>query len=199
MPSTPRPTPDRSHARGHLLAAALILALLAGAGCANDPAKLCAAPGGAVSGAPDTHCGTKVVVVDPNACDATGVAAREYGDTLFNAVGIDDDCKYNVAWTATAVCSDTDIYFTLTLSARFDDAPKVLAKPTVEAFLTDTPTHGLPDSGQRVVELGGGSYRIGPVRFDAAGQWTVRFHFYPDCADTEASPNGHAAFFVDVP
>ena len=39
-----------------------------------------------------------------------------------------------------------------------------------------------------------------PINFDAAGDWTVRFHFYETCNDApEDSPHGHAAFFVHVP
>jgi len=45
-----------------------------------------------------------------------------------------------------------------------------------------------------------GVYSVGPVRFDQAGRWTVRFHFFETCLDArEDSPHGHAAFYVDVP
>ena len=48
-------------------------------------------------------------------------------------------------------------------------------------------------------------YKVGPIRFDAAGNapghyWTVRFHLYEECNDSpEDSPHGHAAFYVSVP
>jgi hypothetical protein len=45
-----------------------------------------------------------------------------------------------------------------------------------------------------------GTYSVGPVRFDQAGRWFVRFHFYETCSDApEDSPHGHVAFWVDVP
>src|SRR5438105_12807393 len=71
----------------------------------------------AVSGAPDTHCsGKEIVVVDPNVCkaqtsgnDDAGADAGgggdgcggDYGPTMFNSEGDDDDCKYHVKWTST--------------------------------------------------------------------------------------------------
>src|SRR5438045_3016751 len=56
--------------------------------------------GGPVSGALDKHCslpdgGTTATVVNPADCQVTdGGLAEGYGDTLFNAEGDDDDCKY---------------------------------------------------------------------------------------------------------
>jgi hypothetical protein len=45
-----------------------------------------------------------------------------------------------------------------------------------------------------------GTYVTSPVTFDAPGEWTIRFHFFEQCADVlPSSPHGHAAFFVNVP
>jgi hypothetical protein len=54
------------------------------------------------------------------------------------------------------------------------------------------------------VELGNGTYKVGPIQFKnplpGASKWIVRFHFNACCSDAPAdSPHGHAAFFVSVP
>ena len=69
------------------------------------------------------------------------------------------------------------------------------------------PRRGLPDATltrprrrPQATESAGGKYSVGPIKFDAPGDWTVRFHFYENCNDApEDSPHGHAAFFVHVP
>ena len=67
-----------------------------------------------------------------------------------------------------------------------------------EVFL-DT-THPAPTSGQKVTESPAGTDKVGPIRFDKAGQWTVRWHLFEQCDDTIGnSPHGHAAFYVAVP
>ena len=76
--------------------------------------------------------------------------------------------------------------------------PATGANVDIEAFLSDT--HPAPNSGVHTTEGPPGTYHIGPVRFDAKGRWTVRFHLHEDCADEAAdSPHGHVAFFLDVP
>ena len=45
-----------------------------------------------------------------------------------------------------------------------------------------------------------GKHKIGPIHFDAAGQWTIRFHIYEECSELlETSPHGHVAFYIAVP
>jgi hypothetical protein len=57
-----------------------------------------------------------------------------------------------------------------------------------------------PVGDQHVVEEPPGTYTIGPVVFDEAGDWTVRFHFNELCCDVVPdSPHGHAAFHIHVP
>ncbi len=177
---------------------------------------VCASPGGAVSGAADTHCGTTVQPTSLASCHPDAGAALdaavaadaampmddggmpELGATLFNAEGDDDDCKFHLKWTATPVCSGAGgVTFTVTATKKTDGSPLTGAAPYIEALLTDT--HPAPSAGS-AVEGAAGSYVIGPVKFDAAGTWTVRFHFYGDCADgVPDSPHAHAAFFVRVP
>ena len=178
-------------------------------------------PGGPVMGAPDTHCGTKSQATSAAACHpapgtgggsstSTGTStgaggttgaggeASEYGETLLNAEADDDDCKYHLAWTSTDIYQNTDVTFTVVASTKSDSKPLVAGELEAEAFLNDT--HPAPNSESKVTETSAGTYKIGPVRFDKAGKWTVRFHIHEDCSDlSEDSPHGHVAFFVNVP
>jgi hypothetical protein len=111
----------------------------------------------------------------------------------------DDDCKYRVSFTNDCVQNmgaGTTFRVTLT-SLTKNMAPVPDAEPYIEAFLTETHPAG-GNSKTRVVAPG--VYDIGPIVFDAPGQWTVRFHFFADCSDLfEDSPHAHAAFFINVP
>jgi hypothetical protein len=121
-----------------------------------------------------------------------------YGDTMFNTEGDDDDCKYHVRYSASTVCENADVFFTITVTHRTDDSPLTGATPDLEVFLNPT-TPAAPPS-QPPVESPPGTYKAGPIRFSEAGRWTVRFHFDETCDDTVPdSPHGHAAFYVDVP
>ncbi|TNF38394.1 MAG: hypothetical protein EP329_00565 [Deltaproteobacteria bacterium] len=180
--------------------ASALLALLFGMpACADDAAKTCDPEGGPVAGDADLHCGTKVVVLAPDACTAEDDGGPAEVDPRYNGEGEDDDCKYHVTWTATNACFEADAYFEITLSSRFGNAPQVGAAPRIEGHLANDVGHTLVDADQRSVELGGGRYRVGPVRFDATGEWVVTFHLYEDCNHTESSPRGSISFLVDVP
>ena len=123
----------------------------------------------------------------------------DYGPTMFNQAGDDDDCKYHVSWTSTPIYENTDITFTMTATTLVDPGPVTGdVGPIIEAFLSDT--HPAPDTNQHAVETAPGVYTIGPIQFDAPGMWTVRFHLFEQCFDLIAqSPHGHAAFYVNVP
>jgi hypothetical protein len=159
-----------------------------------------------VSGAADDHCGTTVLTVDPNICstavntqpsDDAGADTSEYGDTMFNAEGDDDDCKYHVTWTSTAICENANVTFNAKLTKKVDGSAVTGANPDLEAYLTVT--HPGLVSNQSSQETAGGNYSIGPVQFNAPGEWTVRFHFFATGCDLPTSAHGHAAFFVNVP
>jgi len=172
--------------------------------------------GGPVVGPADTHCGVKSQAVSDAACHpapgsgggtssstgagttgAGGADVSEYGATLPNAEADDDDCKYHVAWTATDIRQNTDVTFTAVVTTKTDGKPVPTGELDLEAFLNDT--HPAPNSDAQVTESPTGTYEIGPIRFDAAGKWTVRFHIHEDCSDlSEDSPHGHVAFFVNV-
>jgi len=168
-------------------------------------------PGGAVAGPDDTHCAGRKQQTSDTSCNladagsdasssetGTGGEAATYGATLYNAVGDDDACKYQVSWTSSDVYENVDVTFHLSLMRRFDGIWGCGANPSIEAFLTDD--HPAITSGQHPSEVGTGTYDIGPIRFDAKGRWTVRFHLYGDCDDVAPdSPAGHVAFYVDVP
>lgn len=188
---------------------------------ASGGGATCSKPGGAVSGAADKHCGSKVVTVDPNACSEMGGAGGmgggggaggkggaggsaggaggsmgDYGPTNYGMEADDDDCKYHVVWTSTPVCENSGVTFTVTVTAKADGKPVTGASPIAEVFLNDK--HPSPMTGSSS-EGPPGTYQVGPIVFDAPGEWTVRFHLFETDCDTDDSPHGHAAFYIDVP
>jgi hypothetical protein len=173
----------------------------------NNPtnAANCSNPGGSVSGPADSHCGSAVLAVDPNICASAsdtpptdaGADTTEYGDTMFNAEGDDDDCKYHVSWSSTAICENANVTFSLKVTAKANGNAVTSADPNLEVFLNDT--HPGLASNQASQEPSPGNYTIGPVQFDTKGQWTVRFHLFPTGCDQPTSPHALAAFYVDVP
>ena len=193
----------------------LLAVVLVGAGCSSGPSG---PTGGPITGAIDMHCvmndmETKVPVgacvpagtpveagaaADDGGASDDGGAAPEFGPPMYNSEADDDDCKYHVKWTSTAVRHNNDVTFTVEATRLFDAMPARMADVTIEAFLTDT--HPTPSVNITSHETSPGKYTVGPVRFDETGMWTVRFHFYQTCSDVpEDSPHGHAAFFVTVP
>jgi hypothetical protein len=161
--------------------------------------------GGPVSGAADQHCresdgGVRVQPVNASSCLATGADAGtlDYGETMYNAEADDDDCKYHVKFTTTTVRQKTNVNFTVAATVKATGAAATGAKVLAEVYLNDT--HPAPNTNQKTTEQSGGTYVVGPVQFDAPGQWNVRFHLHDDCSDEpEDSPHGHAAFFIGVP
>lgn len=194
-----------------LVASALLTVLLA---CSSASPAEPTPSGGPVVGPADAHCGALAQVTSVYACPG-GISGRSlaitvrpshtpdaglaaYGATMFGTQGGDDDCKYDLGWSADAVRRDADVIFTLNATARATHAPLTGARPSAEVYLDDT--HPAPNSGQATTETAPGRFTIGPVRFDRPGRWTVRFHLFEQCADLTAdSPHGHGAFFVDVP
>src|SRR5260221_252812 len=183
-------------------AAAILLAVLAVAvACSsnNGPA------GGTIVGALDRHCSLPDggIIAQPtelNACHpdgGTGTVAN-YGPSNYNTEADDDDCKYHVSFSVTPIYVNQDVNFTAVMTRKIDGMPTTGAKTSLEVFLSDT--HPAPNSNQRSTESPAGTYKIGPIRFDQAGQWTVRFHLYEECsALLDTSPHGHAAFYLWVP
>ena len=177
-----------------LLAAATILA------CSGSDGPT----GGPVSGAADVHCresdgGVRVQHI-ASSCQATGADAGtlNYGETMYNAEADDDDCKYHVKFTTTAVRQRTNVNFTVTATVKETGAAATSANLLAEVYLNET--HPAPNTNQKTTEQSGGTYVVGPVQFDAPGQWTVRFHLHDNCSDEPAdSPHGHAAFLIGVP
>ncbi len=190
--------------------AAFALAILS-PGCGDDSTSAMdmsaiadlsgACHGGPATGAPDKHCyddgGAHFVTVDQSQCTPSGGTAPDYGDTMYGLSGNDDDCKYSVTYTVEPICRSVGAYFIVTLKSAITGALAPMAKTRAEVFLTDT--HPAPNSGSTTAETAQGVYKVGPIVFDAAGTWTVRFHFFEDCTDSPTSPHGHAAFFMQVP
>jgi hypothetical protein len=188
---------------------ALAAAGALGIGCQNG------ATGGPVSGPVDNHCFVgpdggypggpfQPQMVTPASCSNTGDGGMptgpEYGATQFNTTSGDDDCKYMVGWWSSPIQQGTDVTFYVSVLHATDGTPLTgaAANNIAEVFLSNT--HPAPNTNQSTQEVSPGVYAIGPIRFDSAGQWTVRFHFDENCYDLlPTSPHGHAAFFVKVP
>jgi hypothetical protein len=131
-----------------------------------------------------------------------------YGVTNYGTSAQDDDCKYDVSYTATPICQNTNVYFTVIAKKRAgadggpslsNEAPLTGASVSVESYNDDCMTIAMI-SNQTTVDQGNGSYKVGPIQFQKSGKWIVRFHFNGCCSDIPAdSPHGHAAFWVNVP
>ena len=176
--------------------------------------------------APDEFCkGKNVSSIDPKQCtgggsdvsddaidtagDATsaGDEGSEYGPTRSGSEADDDDCKYHVKWRSSGAGLNTDVYFEVDLTTLGDKKPATHVVDAqhpivVEAFVDagdPAKNHGAPNSGQTSAETAtAGKYLVGPLHFDQATRWTVRFHLYSDCDDGAQSPHGHVAFLFDV-
>jgi hypothetical protein len=141
----------------------------------------------------------------PGPCDENGIDGA-YGSTMYGTEGDDDDCKYHMSYTASPICENSGTYFVVKANYLAGTmGPATGASTFAELCLNDTHpapnSDGTPPTGnQQVVEGPPGTYTIGPVEFDAPGDWTVRFHFNEFCCDlSPESPHGHAAFHVTVP
>jgi hypothetical protein len=220
-----------------LLVTAVGLLLSSSCSSDSTPPASTGPAGGLVVGDADAHCGSPAapVATDPAACmtpeapeaaaGAGGAAAgtstasaggtadcnaehdAQYGDTLYNDSGNDDDCKYFASWASTPIRLNEDV--TLTVEAHdltttdplepLSDGEIPLSR--VEVYQPCKPTRRAPaqDYVAKFKETAPGTFSGGPLRFDQSGRWVVRFHFYEQCLDSESSPHGHIAFFVDVP
>lgn len=215
-----------------VLAGGLLLAFGCSSSDAPAPADTDAGPaGGPVTGASDGHCAGTTVTVEPATCsgapspdgaggasdsapesaggasDCTQTHDAEYGDTLFDSDGDDDDCKYHAAWSSTPIRLNQPVTFTITAMNKASGAAlEPLADGVVPLTRLDVyepcdpnrrgPTQNL---SAKISETMPGVFTAGPIKFDQPGRWVVRFHWYEQCVDGEHSPHGHIAFFVDVP
>lgn len=202
-----------------------------GLGCSSSSSSSDAAfsTSGVVTGALDTHCkGMTPVVVSPTSCAAPagsddagappddGGATSDFGETMYNASGDDDDCKYSVSYTdSPPVKLNENMSFKIVVkhladgsaatgAVNFGDPQNLNQGVSIESFLSDTPSHVLPNTTPAMTATespaGSGIYTISPVKFDASGRWVVRFHVFENCSDLlDDSPHGHAAFYFDVP
>jgi YtkA-like protein len=160
---------------------------------ASEIGPFCTSDGGEPIKAPATTCPTM-----------PGDAAAEQGDGGEEAYpaphsgtfAADDLCKYDVTY-GTACEADGTQTFNVTLKSRATGMPVTGAEPSIEASLDDA--HPLPNSTQTVTDLGNGDYKITGVVFDMEGFWTVRFHFFENCLETEeTSKHSHVSFTVIV-
>jgi len=205
-----------------LLLLALAGGALLGVACSDDDepegAVACTDPNnGAVAGVADAHCvaddgspivqaiGACVSGAEAEEGEAEGEEheheEEEEHEPYFGREANDDDCKYHVSFTNTCVAVNEPVTFTLSLTQLYDDAPGDGTNPAFpEVFLASDLTHISPSNDITARETAPGVYDIGPVLFDVAGRWVVRFHYFENCSDVVPdSPHGHAAFYIDVP
>jgi hypothetical protein len=136
---------------------------IAVAGCGDDTtsggADLSIAPdmslctGGPVTGAQDMHCyddgGAEFIAVDPAMCtvDAgdTSGGPGDFGDTMYNTLGNDDDCKYAVSYSIPGgICRGGDSFFVVTLKDAIMNKPVVGAdhvRPEIFATASMAPVN----------------------------------------------------------
>jgi hypothetical protein len=173
-------------------------ALVVGAGCGSSdegPA------GGVVSGAVDDHCAAvEPVVVSQASCEATPPGGdEEVPEVHYNAEADDDDCKYHVSFTTTAVRRNENVTFTVTASLLAGaKGPVTGANVGIEGEIP-VPLSVLPNNGTTTRESSPGVYTVSPVKFDKPGRWTITYHLFETCHDLVDSPHGHASFYIDVP
>jgi hypothetical protein len=133
---------------------------------------------------------------DAGADDAGATITPVPFEVRYGNSAADDECKYDASFEIDCVSHDYPVTLTLTLSNRGTAMPADGAGATAEVYLSDT---HLSPSRPVTTALGAGKYAISGVKFDQAGRWTIRFHFFETCNDTPAdSPHGHVAFYVDV-
>ena len=220
----------------HALLIAAASGLLLNLSCSSDASTNPATGplGGPVAGATDAHCeGVTPVVVDAAACmtpepdggeagaggataeagdgtagaDCNATHDAEYGETLYNSEGDDDDCKYHAAWSSTPIRLNQDFTVTLTTSDNATQQPLealedgALPLSRVEVYQPCQPNRRPPAQNAlaKFKETAPGVFTGGPLRLDQPGRWVIRFHLYEQCLDGEHSPHGHLAFFIQVP
>ena len=110
--------------------------------------------------APDTGGGGDA---GPPADDA-GAPADDFGDTIYNDSGYDDDCKYQVSWTATPIRVNTNVTFTVTATRLDDTQPAMCAGIYPDVYLTDTHPGFGPSAGRARIGAGSLQGRADQVR-----------------------------------
>ena len=106
----------------------------------------------------------------------------DYGPTLYNSEADDDDCKYHVKFTATPIRREPERDLHRTATTLADGA----AGDRRQRRRRGVPERHPPRAelaARRPTRSRGGMYDVGPIKFDAAGRWTVRFHLHEDCQD----------------
>ncbi|HLK37047.1 MAG TPA: hypothetical protein VKU41_09885 [Polyangiaceae bacterium] len=124
----------------------------------------------------------------------------QYGPAMYGTSGGDDDCKYDVSYSVPPICEgNPGVYFMVTVKSRVDGSPVTGANVRPDVVLNCTlpimnhPADPSPEGPP-------GTYKVGPVVFQKAGRWVVRFHIHEECLDLlPTSQHGHASFWVDVP
>ena len=168
--------------------------------------------GAPVAGAQDMHCysdaGNLFVSVDEAQCtvdagDDSGDGGSDFGDTMYNTTGNDDDCKYSVSYVVSSggICENEDTYFTVTLKNAIAGTPVTGGTANgntfrAEVFLTDT--HRPTPRSRRRSTWAAASTRWARIR-SMVRSVDGSLPLLRELHRTPTSPHGHAAFFVNVP
>ncbi len=159
---------------------AVLCLTIAAAGCGDDTTSAGAGDmsvsadmaictgGGPVAGAQDMHCyddgGAQFVAVDPAMCtidagDSSG-GGGDFGDTMYNSSGNDDDCKYAVSFTIpTGVCDMGNTSFLVTLKdALSNQGIAGASNVRPEVFKNDASNTPVNTSTSTTTDMGGGVY-----------------------------------------
>jgi hypothetical protein len=114
-----------------------------------------------------------------------------------------------VTWTSTPVALNQPFTVTVQGTSKANGMPldRIMGQDVgrvglsrVEPYVPCDVQHLAPTSDLEapVTQIGPGTYTIGPLVFDEAGRWVMRFHLYEDCITSPVTPHAHIAFFVDV-
>jgi hypothetical protein len=159
---------------------------------------------------PDMHCiaddGGKIIntatfcpgpdaVAPPNPDAGDDGGTEPLPDPHYGTEADDDDCKSHVSYTASCIQQNQDVTFTVTQKWLATSTNSTGADPHVEAFIGNHPSI----TTGTATDNGNGVYTISGIRFDRAGVWTVRLHFFETCEDVDDSYHSHIAFYVRVP
>ncbi len=119
----------------------------------------------------------------------------DFGATMYNSSGDDDDCKYHVVWSITPTHVNQPATITVTVTNLTDGTPVTGYTPHVEYFDSTQDT----ETDTATATSTPGQFTIEPISFNTVETWQIRFHIHEECADVlDDSPHGHAAFYLTV-
>src|SRR5882724_3213558 len=163
------------------LVAGVVTVLAACTSTSPSHATSCSDGGAAAQGAADTHCAGTKQPTDLASCHPDVAAGDDggggddagdigncgdpaYGATMYGNHGGDDDCKYDVTWSAPPICEGQPITFTVTVKAMTDLSAVTGANVRPDVVLNcNHPIPVMPAAVDPSPEDPAGTYKVGPV------------------------------------